>query len=105
MAKLDGTRGWVRGPREAAAAAEAEKKKRKTTSESDMVVLESKEVKKGRRAGSGKKVTAALVDGAGDGSGETVDLPIRTTYPRKRQADDAQAVQPRRSGRIAKMRG
>ena len=104
--KLDAKRGHVISPQAAAAAAaEAEKKKRETASKSDMAVPESKATKKGRGAGSGKKGSTALVDGAGDGSGATVHLPIRTTRPRKRQMDDAQKVQPRRSGRIAKMRG
>jgi hypothetical protein len=117
-AKLDAKRGYVISP-QAAAAAEADNKKKEMASERDLAVPESKATKKGRGAGSGKKSAATLVDSAVDGAGAgatkleagpaeagaTVDIAIRTTRSRKRQAGDAQEVQPRRSGRIARMRG
>jgi hypothetical protein len=92
-------------------AAEAENEKKDAFLDNDKPAPEVK-VKKGHRAGSGKK-SAAATQRAGDGAGPaeagaTVDVPVRTARSRnmKRQPDnrDAQEKQPRRSGRIAKMR-
>ncbi|KAH6623794.1 hypothetical protein F5144DRAFT_519241 [Chaetomium tenue] len=116
VAKLDAKRGYVVASK--AVVVEAGGEENDTAwGGSDMPVSGLKTTtKKGRGAGSGKGSAASSVEGGGGDSAEaskagpaeagtTVDVPIRITRRRRGQADDAQRDQPRRSDRIAKMRG